>query len=151
MNNKDVHTESIEGELLQNGVCLIKPHGRSMKPLFREGRDAVILKTPDREIKKYDVVLYADALGRHILHRVIAVKRNTFVIRGDNTYKKEFVAKSDILAYMTSFNRNGKRRGADILGYKLYARTWHFLYPLRFLFHKFKMLIKRILMKKQRT
>ena len=122
-----------------------------MKPLFREGRDAVMLKAPDREIKKYDVVLYTDALGRYILHRVIAVKGDTLVIRGDNTYKKEFVKKSDILAYMIAFNRRGKRLDADSFGYKFYSRVWNFLYPARFLFHKFILLVKKPFRNKKRT
>lgn len=118
-----------------------------MKPLLKENRDAVMLMRSDREIKKYDVVLYKDSLGRYILHRVIAIKGDVLVIRGDNTYKKELVPKSEILAVMVSYNRKGKSRSIDSFGYKLYSRVWNFLYPLRHIARKPFALVKKILKK----
>lgn len=137
----------IESELLAHGTCLTRTRGKSMKPLLKENRDAVMLMRSDREIKKYDVVLYKDSLGRYILHRVIAIKGDVLVIRGDNTYKKERVPKSDILAYMVSYNRKGKSRSVDRFGYKLYSRVWNFLYPLRYIARKPFALVKQVLKK----
>lgn len=148
MNNRQVMTEAhIESELLAHGTCLTRTRGKSMKPLLKENRDAVMLMRSDREIKKYDVVLYKDSLGRYILHRVIAIKGDVFVIRGDNTYKKELVPKSEILAVMVSYNRKGKSRSIDSFGYKLYSRVWNFLYPLRHIARKPFALVKKILKK----
>lgn len=148
MNNQQFMTEAhIESELISHGTCITRTRGKSMKPLFKEKRDAVVLKVPDREIRKYDVVLYKGSLGRYILHRVIAIKGGILVIRGDNTYKKELVPKENILAVMVSYNRKGKSRSIDSFGYKLYSRVWNFLYPLRYIARKPFALVKKIVKK----
>lgn len=148
MNNQSPSAEGIRRELSERGAVFTKTHGKSMKPLLREGRDAVLLKRPDREIEKYDVVLYTDPLGRQVLHRVIGKRADAFIIRGDNTYKKEIVPKEAVFAYMESFSRKGKHRSTERLGYKLYSRVWNFIYPIRFLFHKFILLTKKIFKRK---
>ncbi len=134
-------------QLEKHGVYATNTQGKSMRPLFKTHRDAVVLKKLDREIKKYDVVLYTVG-DKYVLHRVIGKKDGAFVIRGDNTFKKEFVKDSSVIAYMVSFNRKGKHHSIDDFGYKLYSRVWNFIYPIRFLFHKFKALIRKIIKKR---
>ena len=118
-----------------------------MRPLFKTHRDAVFLSALDREIKKYDVLLYRDSADRYILHRVIGIKGDTLVIRGDNTYKKELVPKERVIAYMVSFTRKGKHHKVDEFGYKFYSRAWNFLYPIRSLCRKLKLLASKIIRK----
>lgn len=130
------------------GVYASSTKGKSMRPLFKTGRDAVVLKKVDKEIKKYDVVLYQDASGKYILHRVIGKKDGVLIIRGDNTFRREYVKEESILAYLISFNRKGKHHDVGDFGYKFYSRVWNFLYPIRFLFYKFKLLVKKIIKKK---
>ena len=130
------------------GVYASGTKGKSMRPLFKTGRDAVVLKKVDKEIKKYDVVLYQDRSGKYILHRVIGKKDGVLIIRGDNTFRREYVKEERILAYLISFNRKGKHHDVGDFGYKFYSRVWNFLYPIRFLFYKFKMLVKKIIKKK---
>ena len=137
-------------QLEKHGVYATNTQGKSMRPLFKTHRDAVVLKKIDREIKKYDVVLYTVG-DKYVLHRVIGKKDGMLIIRGDNTYKKEFVSEDGIIAYMISFNRKGKRHTVEDFGYKLYSRVWNFIYPVRFLFRKFILLIKKMFRKKQRT
>lgn len=148
MNNHPQLYESLERELDIHGAVFTKTHGKSMKPLLCENRDAVLLKRPDREIRKYDVVLYNDSAGRHVLHRVIGEKGDVFIIRGDNTYRRELVSKEAIVAYMDSFVRNGKHRTHNSFGYRLYSRAWNFAYPLRFISYKFLVAIKKIFKRK---
>ena len=131
-----VASHKIEDELSRHGVCATSTVGVSMRPLFKTHRDAVVLKTPDREIKKYDVVLYTHPSGKYVLHRVIGIKDGVYIIRGDNTFAKELVKGERVLAYMVSFNRAGKHHSIDEFGYKLYSRLWHFIYPVRLIFRK---------------
>ena len=137
-------SKTIEDELKKHGTYATKTVGVSMKPLFKTHRDAVVLKAADGEMKKYDVVLYTDKLGRYILHRIIGIKEGFYVIRGDNTYVKEYVPKERVIAFMVSFNRKGKHHTTEELGYKLYSRVWNFIYPIRFLFRKFFALARKI-------
>lgn len=143
MINTDKTSVSIEDELSKYGTYAARTYGVSMRPLFRTHRDAVVLKSVDRELKKYDVVLYKDGAERYILHRIIGIRKNDYVIRGDNTFVKEYVEKSRILAYLVSFNRKGKHCTVDDFWYKLYSRFWNFLFPLRKASHKLRNLFIR--------
>ena len=143
---------TVEEEIKEHGTYATNTVGTSMRPLFKTNRDVVLLKAPEREIRKYDVVFYSDAKGRHILHRVIGFREDCLIIRGDNTFVKEYVPRERVVAYMVAFNRNGKRHSTDEFGYKLYSRLWHYIYPLRLLWRKMRSLlgkIKRSLFKKK--
>ncbi len=127
----------IEDVLSQHGVCVINTSGISMHPLFRSG-DAVNIKARDRRLKKYDVVLYKNPNGGYILHRVIGIKGDVCIIRGDNTFLKEYITEKDILGYMISYIKKGKVKRADSLGYRLYSRARHYSYPIRRVLRKIK-------------
>ena len=118
----------IEDELSRHGVYASTTRGVSMRPLFKTGRDMVIIVKPEAELRKYDVVLYRDGKGKYILHRIIAVKDTRLIIRGDNTYVREVVDKSRIIGVLTEFNRKGKHHSVNEASYKLYSRIWNFLY-----------------------
>ena len=137
------HSLSIEDELLTHGSYASNTLGPSMRPLFKTHRDVVVMQPLDREIKKYDIVLYKDPRG-YILHRVVKIKGNTLVIRGDNTFKPEFVEKERIIARVVSFNRKGKRHTVNDRGYRLYVRFWNFIYPVRFVLRKIRLLLGKI-------
>lgn len=126
---------SVETELREHGVYASVTSGTSMLPLFKTNRDMIIVRTPVAALKKYDVALYRGALGKYILHRVIAVKDDVYLIRGDNTFAIERVAKDRVIAVLTEFNRKGKRHSVTDRGYRLYSRLWTFIYPVRFLYH----------------
>lgn len=149
MQNINKPSLSIEDELEKHGTYATNTLGTSMKPLFKTHRDAVFLAVSDKEIKKYDVLLYRDPANRYILHRVIAIKDGILVIRGDNTYKKEYVPKESVIAVMVSFTRKGKHHKVDEFGYKFYSRIWNLIYPFRWFLHKIRSIIRKII-KKQR-
>lgn len=136
MSDHTFFDSTVESELRESGVYASVTKGRSMRPLFKTNRDVVILKRCDSEPGKYDVVLYRTRDGKYLLHRIIGVKENEFIIRGDNTYLKEHVAKDRIMAVLTEYNRKGKRRTTSSLSFRLYSRLWNFIYPVRYVFHK---------------
>ncbi len=145
MESINITSPKIEDEISKHGTCATNTVGTSMRPLLNQ-RDAVFLAAPDRKIKKYDVVLYTGA-DKYILHRVIGIKGSLLVIRGDNTYRKEYVPRECVIAYMVSFTRKGKHHKVTEFGYKLYSRFWNFMYPLRWLLHKFRSIIRKIIRK----
>lgn len=152
MMNSEKPLGTVEEEIKEHGAYATNTVGTSMRPLFKTHRDVVLLKAPEREIKKYDVVFYSDEKGRHILHRVIGFRDGCFVIRGDNTFVKEYVPHERIIAYMVGFNRKGKHHSADEFGYKFYSRFWHCIYPIRLVWRKTRALlgkIKRAVFKKK--
>ena len=125
----------IEEQLLLHGSYASNTVGCSMRPLLRQHKDVVIILPPEGELKPYDVALYRRC-GKYVLHRVLRVKDDHYVIRGDNTFFLERVPKSEVIGIMTEYNRGGKRHSVTEAGYKFYARFWHFIYPIRFVWHK---------------
>ena len=133
MDNSEFYNTAVESELKKNGVYASVTQGVSMRPLFKTHRDMIILKTPETEPKKYDVVLYKTRGEKFILHRIIKVLPDKFIIRGDNTYVLEYVPKDTVLAVLTEFNRKGKRITVENKLYKIYSFVWTNAYPLRYL------------------
>lgn len=124
---------SFEEYLESNGTLTYSNVGVSMMPLLKQGRDLftlVKLKEGERA-KKYDTVLYRRPPDRHVLHRVIKVLPDAYVIRGDNCVKKEFgITDADMLAVMTSFVHRGKEHSVTERGYRFYSRFIVFIHPL---------------------
>ena len=137
------NTETIERELSENGFFASNTIGTSMQPLFKTHRDMVMIKRAEGELKKYDVALYKTGVGRYVLHRVVKVKKDSYLIRGDNTYKIETVPKSSVLGVLYAYRNTKKRHTVEDFSYKLYSRIWVFIYPLRLLAYRFRILLSR--------
>ena len=122
---------AIESELEKYGVYASNTKGVSMEPLFRTNRDMVVISRPTGELRKYDVALYRSPGGKYVLHRVVGVKDDLYLIRGDNTYTLERVPKQAVIGVLTEFNRKGRARKCTDLSYRIYSVVWTSIYPLR--------------------
>ena len=80
---------SFEEELNKKGILVYTNKGNSMYPLIRQGKDVLIIKKCNTRLKKMDVPLYKRESGQYVLHRIVKVNSNDYVIRGDNTYSNE--------------------------------------------------------------
>ena len=63
----------IKEKLASGQEVIFSPHGTSMLPFLKEGRDSITLKAPPARLKKYDIPLYQRKNGQYILHRVVDV------------------------------------------------------------------------------
>ncbi len=137
---------SIEEQLQKEGYYVSTTVGVSMKPMLRNRHDRVILRpvAPDERLKKYDLPLYRRPDGKYILHRIIDVAEDHYIIRGDNTYQKERVPFSWVIGVVTEFYRGERHIQADDKSYRRYAAVWQGAYPLRLPFHKARMLASRV-------
>ncbi len=129
---------SMEEILKRDGVLVYKTRGVSMRPLFKENRDLVIVRTFEGRLNKYDVPLYRRKGKGFVLHRIIEVRDHDYVIRGDNTFAKEYIPDSQIIGVLSGFKRKGRDCTTDSRGYRFYARFWNFIYPIRFVLHKLR-------------
>ena len=134
----------IERELEEYGVYASITAGVSMRPLFKTGRDMVIIEKPKGELSRFDVALYRSRSGAYTLHRVIRVKDDEYLIRGDNTFRIEHIAKDRVIGVLTAFNRKGKRHSTSELGYRIYSRVWNFIYPVRYLIHLPRLILGKV-------
>ena len=71
---------SFEEQLRLHGKIIYTNVGTSMMPLLREGRDVMIIERPKGRLKKYDVPLYIRPDGMYVLHRILRVRKNDYVI-----------------------------------------------------------------------
>lgn len=130
--------------------------GRSMEPLIHQQRDNIIVVKNKGRLKKYDVPVYVTKNGKYIMHRVVKVCDDHYVIVGDNLLKKEYVTDDMICGVLVGFYKNGKRY-VDLnksVAYKLYSRIWVALLPVRpvlLLFTRGYSYIKRHLFKDKNT
>lgn len=121
-----------EEELERTGSFTFTNIGVSMLPLLKQGRDLFTISKKQGRCKKYDVVLYKRPPASYVLHRVVEVREQDYVILGDNCYNKEYgITDAEIIGVMTAFVRKGKQYAVAHKGYRLYARIWYWLYPIR--------------------
>ncbi|MDI9590944.1 MAG: S24/S26 family peptidase [Acidobacteriota bacterium] len=100
--------------------------GTSMLPLLRQGRDLfTVARKGEGRCQVGDVVLFRRPPGHYVLHRVVEVLPDGYVILGDNCVSRERgIRDEDILGVMTSFVRDGREHGVDELGYRAYTLVW---------------------------
>ena len=143
MNVKEEQVSTFEDLLARDGRLVYKTRGMSMEPMLRQNRDIVVINVPFSRLRKYDVALYRRGSG-YVLHRVIEVGENEYLIRGDNTYVLETVPDSAVIGVLTAFRRNGKQHEVTEKGYQLYVRVWNTLYPLRLYCFRMVRLMKAV-------
>ena len=119
---------SFEEYLNANGSLTYTNVGVSMLPLLRQGKDLfTVAKKGAARCKVGDVVLYKRPPDKYVLHRVVEVRPNDYVILGDNCVAREYgIRDADILGVMTGYVRGGKTHTIDERGYRLY--TWWILH-----------------------
>ncbi len=129
---------NIEEVIEREGVYISTTSGVSMYPMLRDRRDTIVVTRPVERLKKYDVALYRRG-DQYVLHRVIEVLPDSYVIRGDNCLKKEYgITDRDIIGKLTSFYRKDKEVNMNGAPYKLYSRLIRVCHP----FVSFKIKLK---------
>ena len=121
---------TFEELLEQDGRIVYKTKGSSMRPLLHENRDLVVILKKDGRLRRYDVALYRRGTT-YVLHRVVGVRDEGYLIRGDNTYALERVPEDAVLGVLAGFTRKGTYHEVTDRGYVLYERVWCALYPVR--------------------
>ncbi len=124
--------ENIEEQLRTAGFYVSTTAGVSMYPMLRNRRDRVVIRPLGEErLQRLDLPLYRRPDGTYVLHRIIGVREDHYIIRGDNTYRKEHIPDERIVGVMTEFYRGKRHVKADSRWYRVYAWLWQGIYPLR--------------------
>lgn len=136
---------SFEEILKQEGRLIYSNVGDSMMPLIRQGRDLVVIVPPRGRLKRYDVPLYRRDSGQYVLHRILQVRKDDYVICGDNRAAKETgITDRHIIGVLSAVIRDGRERPVTDWRYRLYVHVWCDLFPLRAFLIKGTRLIKRM-------
>ena len=122
--------ENIEGILQSEGVYISTTSGVSMWPMLRDRRDTIVVIPTSERLKKYDVALYKRGES-YVLHRVIKVLPDSYIIRGDNCLCKEYgISDKDVLGRLNSFYRKDKEVNLHGAAYKIYSRLIVAFHPI---------------------
>ena len=125
-----MHT--FEDMLSERGYIVYTCKGASMMPLLRQQRDIIEIRPKGyHRCKKYDVVLYKRR-ENYILHRILRVLPDGYIIAGDNNTFLEYDIKDEqILGVMVRVIRDGKDIYMTDKKYRLYVHIWCDFYPVR--------------------
>lgn len=116
--------KEIEQVLETEGVFVSTTVGTSMYPMLRNRRDTIVVKKAVGRLKKYDVPLYKKG-DSYVLHRIMEVLPDSYIIRGDNCDQKEYgITDDQILGVLEEFYRNDKKVSLHSWKYKAYVRLY---------------------------
>ncbi len=131
-------------ELEKHGRLIYTNVGDSMMPLIKQGRDVLIIEKTNGRLKKYDVPLYQRDSGQYVLHRILKVRRNDYVICGDNrSHPETGITDRHIIGVLTGIIRNGKEISVGSLKYRIYVHLWCDLFPVRAFLLRVRNFLKR--------
>lgn len=140
--------KTIEEILSSDGKYVSTTVGFSMKPLFHDRRDTIIILPKSSRLKKYDVPLYRVGES-YILHRIIKVLPDSYVIRGDNCKDKEFgISDEQIIGVLHSFYRKDKYGEVSSLGYRVYSVLIVAAHPFIWACRRVRSCVSRLLKRK---
>ena len=98
----DAKVYSFEKMLEEKGYIVYTNVGTSMLPLLRERRDIIEIRPKSTgRCKKYDAVLYKRG-DKYILHRILKVRPNDYVICGDHNIWREYGITDDQIKAVTA-------------------------------------------------
>ena len=113
---------TIEEGIQKNGYHLATIHGDSMMPLLRNTRDVVKIVPAKGILKKYDLPLYKRPTGEYVLHRIVKVKKDHYIICGDNRFLREKVPFDWIIGVAESIFRDDLEVTVDSPEYVAYVQ-----------------------------
>ena len=120
----------------KEGFYLSTPSGTSMLPMLAGGVDQAVIVSLLGKAKKGDVLLYEDKDGQNVWHRVIKVKSDGYLLRGDNRYYTEFVPFDRVIGILSSYFKGEKQIDCKkSLRYRMYSKRRMCMYPIRRAWH----------------
>jgi signal peptidase I len=114
----DARAAALCARLLREGfVVRLRLGGGSMRPFLRHGECCVIKPTRRGNIEVGTIVAYLGHTGNLTVHRTVAIRRKDgrrgFLVKGDMTAWREWVAEEDMLGRVVGVERNGKVKRLD--------------------------------------
>lgn len=119
----------IEDTLKKEKYYISTTQGYSMWPMLKNRQDTIIVKPVSRRLHRFEVALFKRK-KQYVLHRVVEVLPDGYLIRGDNCLEKEYVSEQQILGVLISFYRKDKKINMNGWKYRFFVGAWMFLHPI---------------------
>lgn len=117
--NQPLHIEEV---FEKEGVFVSTTAGVSMYPMLRHRRDTIVIRPVNGRLKKYDIPLYKRGKD-YVLHRIVKVGPDSYVICGDNCLKREYgITDEQIIGVLSEVIRGERRIDLEGWPYRLYCR-----------------------------
>lgn len=120
-------------ELEEGKKVTFKVKGHSMWPFYKDSKTNVTLTKASYH--KWDVVL-AMYQNQYVLHRIIKVSKDGFILRGDGAIRKEFVLPNDIFGKVISYQTKQEINESSRI-HRILVKLWVYN-PLRRILLRFK-------------
>lgn len=142
---------TFEEQLATTGKLIYTNKGDSMMPLIKQGRDLVIIEPVHSRLKKYDVPLYKRDSGQYVLHRIMKVRKDDYVMCGDNRWVKEYgITDKHIIGVLTGVVHDGKTIPVTDRKYQFYVHLWCDFFPIRAIVLHVKSKVRRTFKKRRK-
>ncbi len=117
--------QKLKEQLNSAGVISFVPNGRSMWPIFKGGKQSVIVSTKNQRLKPFDVALYSRQDGTAVLHRVIEVTEKGYIVCGDGQINTEIVLEEEVFGVLQGFFRGQDYISALDKDYLATVNKWY--------------------------
>lgn len=116
--------DSLIKEVIESGgEFRMYPKGVSMLPILRQGKDSVVLVKPVFPLSRGQIIFYQRKNGQYVLHRIVGIRKDGYVLCGDNqTYKEEGITQNMIIAVVNKIYRGDKEVSQTVC--KIYEFLW---------------------------
>lgn len=111
--------------LEEKGVLSFTPNGNSMWPFIKNHKQSVVIEKISRPINRLDVLFYIRPDGTYVLHRVVEVCGDGYLMRGDSQVISEKISKESALGIMTSFYKRKKQISVQDKKYQKQVEKWY--------------------------
>ena len=153
-NGSAMYKEQVE----RLGAISFVPNGVSMWPIIKNRGQSVIIEKKQGRLKRFDVAFYQRDNGNCVLHRVMKVTDNGYIMCGDSQFALEIVDEDKVFGVMTGFYKKDKYIPVTDEDYLNSVERWYkrkktrrFKVTIFIFFYKVKNKLKRIFKKEKRA
>ena len=134
---------TFEEVLAEKGTLIYTNVGDSMYPLIKP-RDLLVIKRAELPLKRLDIPLYKRDNGQYVLHRIIKVRKDDYLICGDNRVGVESgITDRHMIGVLTDIIRSGETISVYSAKNRIYAHFCCDFMPLKRVIFRFKRILKK--------
>ena len=137
-----MNKSTFEEVLAEKGKLIYTNVGDSMYPLIKP-RDLLVIKRPELPLKRLDIPLYKRDSGQYVLHRILKVRKDDYLICGDNRVVTESgITDRHIIGVLTDIIRSGETISVYSTKNRIYAHFCCDFMPLKRVIFRIKQMFK---------
>ena len=122
--NSKIPLSDYKEELEKKGTIAFVPSGNSMWPTLKDKGQPVIIIKKENRLNKYDVGFYTRPNGAYVLHRVMEVLPDGYLMIGDSQFNTEKVLEDQVFGIMQGFYQGKKYISCDAKKYLRKVDRW---------------------------